>query len=601
MKNRINNFFALFKDAIKNIFWLYKPYLKYGKLFVILSFIFWCAIIPISRLIGVYLPSTIVNMLSSGAKFADIVIVVIIMQCILMFQPMYEDIFNMFCKNETLSRIDLKLKREVYAKAINTDLKYIDDPEYYDNYTWAVGQYAGKAGEAHSLINSMASNIVTVISMLTIIGLLSPLTVMVTIVGTIIENLMFIATNRYDVEKDDEIVPYDRKLGYFHRIFYESRYAMDLKSTSIKKYLFRGLDSAQESKIGIIKKYAYKMIPWSIAGNLTFYITRTFIILNIAYGIYSGRIETVGAYITMMASVETLKGSLNDLFYYIKDANRLGIYAKKIRAFFDVESVIETDQSNKIEAPAGLFNVKLDNVCFNYENSEFGLKNIDIDIAQGEKIAIVGENGVGKSTLVKLLMRFYDVKEGRILINDVDIKNYNLESLRKRIGVAFQQTNIYAMSLSNNIGIYNEEQNTNIDYAIEKTGLNKVLLKNNADSNTELTREFDNNGIMLSGGEMQKIGIARLLAQSFGLLIFDEPSSALDPIAEYEMSDLILNSSNRATTIIIAHRLSTIRNVDKIILIDDGTVKEVGTHDELMEMQGKYYEMFTKQAEKYIE
>ena len=105
---------------------------------------------------------------------------------------------------------------------------------------------------------------------------------------------------------------------------------------------------------------------------------------------------------------------------------------------------------------------------------------------------------------------------------------------------------------------------------------------------------------MFSGGEMQKIGIARLLAQSFGLLIFDEPSSALDPIAEYEMSDLILNNSNRATTIIIAHRLSTIRNVDKIILIDDGTVKEVGTHDELMEMQGKYYEMFTKQAEKYI-
>lgn len=338
----------------------------------------------------------------------------------------------------------------MYEKAINTDLKYIDDPEYYDNYTWAVGQYAGKAGDAHNLINSMASNIVTVVSMLTIIGILSPLTVIVTIVGTIIENLMFIATNHYDVEKDDEIVPYDRKLGYFHKVFYESRYAMDLKSTSIKKHLFKGFYSAQESKIGIIKKYAYKMIPWSLSGNLTFYITRTFIILNIAYGIYNGRIETVGAYITMMASVETLKSSLNDLFYYVKDANKLGIYAKKIRAFFEVESVIETNQSNKVEAPVGLFNVKLDNVCFNYENSEFGLKNINIDIAQGEKIAIVGENGAGKSTLVKLLMRFYDVKEGSILINNVDIKNYNLESLRRRIGVAFQQTNIYAMSLSNN-------------------------------------------------------------------------------------------------------------------------------------------------------
>lgn len=601
MKIKPKHFFITFGNALKNILWLYKPYWKYGRLYVVLSFIFWCVIIPVARLVGVYLPSTIVNMLSTGATFQNIVIVVIITQCVLMLQPMYENLFNMFCKNETLSKIDVKLKREVYEKAINTDLKYIDDPEYYDNYTWAVGQYAEKAGEAHSLIDSMLSNIVTVVSMLTIIGILSPLTVVLTIVGTIIENLLFIATNHYDVEKDDEIVPYDRKLGYFHRVFYESRYAMDLKSTSVKKYLFRGFDSAQESKIGIMKKYARKMIPWSLAGNFTFYITRTYIILNIAYGIYSGSIETVGAYITMMGSVEALKSALNDLFYYVKDANRLSIYAKKIKAFFDVESVIETDSADKIKAPEDLFAIKLDNVCFNYDNSGFGLKNINIDIARGEKIAIVGENGVGKSTLVKLLMRFYDVNDGGIYINDVNIKEYDLDSLRRRIGVAFQQTNIYATSLSNNICIYNDEQDANVDYAIEKTGLNKVLIKNNADSDTELTREFDNNGIMLSGGEMQKIGIARLLAHSFGLLIFDEPSSALDPIAEYEMSNLILSGANRATTIIIAHRLSTIRNVDRIILIDNGAVKEVGTHDELMEMHGKYYDMFTMQAEKYVE
>ncbi len=599
MKDKLNNLVSSINNTIKNIIWLYKPYLKYGKIFVILSLLFWCVIIPCTQIVGVYLPSTIVNMLSSGSTFMQIVICVIIMQCILMFQPMFEDIFNLFCKNKTLSRIDAKLKQEVYEKAIKTDLRYIDDPEYYDNYTWAVSQYAGKASEAQNMVNRIASTVITVISMLAIIGILSPLAVIVTIAGTIIENLMYIITNHYDVEQENELVPYDRKLGYYHRIFYESRYAMDIKSTAIKDYLFDGFENAQEKKINIIKKFACKMIPWSLAGNLTFYIARTFVILNIAYGIYVGSIETVGAYITMMASVEALKSALNDLFYYVKDANRLGLYANKIRAFFNVKSVIE-ESSNKINAPEGLFSVKLESLGFSYDNSAFAIENITLDIKPGEKIALVGENGVGKSTLVKLLMRFYDVNSGDIYINGVNIKDYNLKSLRSRIGVAFQNTNIYAMSLYDNINIYDRKENEKVNDAIYKTRLDKVITKNAADSNRELTREFEEDGIMLSGGEIQKIGIARLLAGDFGLLIFDEPSSALDPIAEYEMSELILDSSNRATTIVIAHRLSTIRHADRIVLIDNGTVKEIGTHDELMQAKGKYYEMFTKQAENYI-
>jgi len=135
---------------------------------------------------------------------------------------------------------------------------------------------------------------------------------------------------------------------------------------------------------------------------------------------------------------------------------------------------------------------------------------------------------------------------------------------------------------------------------VETLGLNKILEKNNADFSTELTREFNENGIMVSGGEVQKIGIARLMTGHFGLLLLDEPSSALDPLAEYEMSKLILDRSNQSTTIIVAHRLSTIRHADRIVLVDGGSIREMGTHDELIALKGKYYEMFTKQAENYI-
>ena len=198
-------------------------------------------------------------------------------------------------------------------------------------------------------------------------------------------------------------------------------------------------------------------------------------------------------------------------------------------------------------------------------------------------------------------MRFYDVDNGSIRINGIDIKSYDVNELRSRIGAAFQNSNIYAMSFSDNIGLYGSADDDTLEYIVNKTGLNNVLEKNHADITTEVTKEFDENGIELSGGEIQKMAIARLFTRDFGLLIFDEPSSALDPLSEYEMTKLILDGSNLTTTIIVAHRLSTIRNVDRIIVVDNGSIKETGTHDELMLLHGEYYEMFTKQAENYLD
>lgn len=499
-----------------------------------------------------------------------------------------------------LALIDARLKADAYKQAIKTDYKYIDDPEYYDNYTWAVSQYSAQAEQAQNLVNRMSSSVITIVSMLSIIAILSPLAVIVTIIGTIIENILHMITNYFDVKKDEEIVPYDRKLGYHHRVFYTSNYAADLKSTRLKKYLLEDYDEASTQKINIIKKYAGKMIPSALSANLTFYIARTFVILNIAYGIFTGDIPTVGSYMTMMLAVESLKNALNEMFYYVKDANRLGMYAKRIRAFFDVKSDIETDVDNKLPLPSGAYAVTFQNVCFSYANALFAIEDFNLEIKPGEKIAVVGENGAGKSTLVKLLLRFYDTISGHILINGTDIKDFNITELRGKIGVAFQDMNIYAISLAKNIMLYNEATDNQLQKIINKIGLDNVLTRNDANLTTELTKEFDEKGIMLSGGEIQKIGISRLFTGEFGLLLLDEPSSALDPLAEYEMTKLILDSSNLSTTIIVAHRLSTIRGADRIVLVDNGAIKEMGTHDELMELKGKYYEMFTKQAENYI-
>ena len=198
------------------------------------------------------------------------------------------------------------------------------------------------------------------------------------------------------------------------------------------------------------------------------------------------------------------------------------------------------------------------------------------------------------------MLRLYDVSSGEILINGHSIKNYDVHALRQKIGVAFQNPNIYAMTFAENISLYNDVSDDKINRIAKQFDFNSVFTKNDAGYDAELTREFDQQGIILSGGEIQKVALARIMYGNFGLLLLDEPSSALDPIAEYKMSELILSAANKTTTIMVAHRLSTTRNADRIVLIDNGVIKEAGTHDELMLLHGKYYEMFTKQAENYI-
>jgi len=589
---------STFKN-IRNIFWLYKPYLKYGKLFVFLSLFFWLLVVPASNLINVYLPNKIIEFLTNKRPFEEIVVLVITFQLLLMFQPLYEDIFNMFCKNKMLAKIEMQLNRDIYEIATKTDYKYIDNPEYYNSYTWAISEYANKAAEVQNLINRTSSAFITMVSMLAIIATISPIAIVVMVVGVIFENAMYIITNYYDVKKETEIIPYDRRLGYYHRVFYQREYAADLKSTNLKKYIFQEYDKAKERKLGIIQKYAWKMIGWAISGNFIFYLVRTFIIINIAYGIYTGNIKSVGSYVTMMLAVQRLNDTLSELFYRVKDGNLLGMYVTKIRVFFDMKSEIEVETLKQRTPPQGSYSVNFNDVYFRYENSKFAVSNFNIKINAGEKIAIVGENGAGKSTLVKLLLRLYDVTSGCITINGVNIREYSIDEFRCKIGVAFQNPTVYALSFAKNIELYNGVDEDKLRTIVDKLNLDKILEKSDADFSTELTREFDENGIMLSGGEVQKIGIARLLTGEFGLLLLDEPSSALDPIAEYEMTKLILDSSNRSTTIMVAHRLSTVRDADRIILVDGGTIREVGTHDELMSKKGKYFEMFTKQAENY--
>lgn len=247
--------------------------------------------------------------------------------------------------------------------------------------------------------------------------------------------------------------------------------------------------------------------------------------------------------------------------------------------------------------------VEFRNVSFKYPNSDIWvLRNCSFTIAPGKRLALVGKNGSGKSTIVKLLCRFYDATEGDIYIDGKSIRSYDIKEYRNVIGVLFQTSNIYAMSLRDNITIgrsffYNEDALYN---AIEFSGVDSLIHRHPGGVGAPLTRRFDETGIELSGGQKQKVALARTFYKDSTFLILDEPSASLDPEAEYMLFEKFLELWQAKSAILISHRLANAALCDDILVLDNGKIAEQGSHAELLDASGLYAKLFLLQAQKYM-
>lgn len=277
------------------------------------------------------------------------------------------------------------------------------------------------------------------------------------------------------------------------------------------------------------------------------------------------------------------------------------LYANKFRVFLNYEPTV-CDKEGCTELTAPFKTLELKNVSFAYPEAEKNIINgINMTVKAGQKIALVGYNGAGKSTLVKLLLRLYDVSGGDILINGKIIKDYTLCSYRNKFGTVFQDFQLYAADIAENVltDEYSEGDQPRVLEALKNSGFEERLSSLNEGIHTPLTKEFDQSGINLSGGEAQKVAISRVFAKDCEIVILDEPSSALDPLAEYAMYEAMMNACRDKAVIFISHRLSSAVLADRVYLMEKGEIIESGTHRELLEKGGKYADMWSKQAEKY--
>ncbi len=588
-------------NSLKNIILLIKPYWKYGKTYIILSIIMSVVVAPVNALASVFFTQSVIDAVAHEVSFFEVIIIILRFLFVLLFTLLIQNTFDIFYKEKKSTENQLNLNQDIYRQILSTDYKYFDDPEFYNNYTLTVNEYSNKSREAVELIINILKSLSTIISMGSVIIVLGPWLVVITVIEMIITVFIETQKNNVNIDKRMKSLAFDRKLGFVHRVFYQREYAADIKVTKLKNYLFALYRESGKSKIGIIKAYAGVLFRWLFTQNCIGIVYNASIMIYISYGLLvSKKIIGVGKFMSLITANTQLMQSMYGVFGLFSQANNLSLYAEKIKLFFESESSIEN--SIKGDDELGLvfpFKLELNNVSFHYPNSNFGINNISFSIDPGEKVAIVGENGAGKTTITKLIMRLYDPDKGGIFINDKSICDYNLSKLREKIGIAFQATNVYALSLADNLNLYRENSDAELLNTIKELDFDNIFDKSRGDLRIELTKEFEQNGLMLSNGEIQKIGIARILNNNFGLLILDEPSSSLDPIAEYKLTNILYSQANKTTTILIAHRLSMVRGADCIYVLKDGEICESGTHDELMKKRGMYYEMFIKQSENY--
>ena len=504
-------------------------------------------------------------------------------------------------------RLYRALKEQMFKKASEIDLYCYDDPAYYNDFVLGVSESEAAIDRFLELLN-MAVQALTVVFTTGIFFLMTdPAGIVFAFTSFALRLLVSKKLNKVNYDNRLKINPQMRKRDYISRVFYLKDFAKELRlHPNAGAQLEKEFAEANDSIIAEHKKVASKR---TILEFLKHYGTGDFILdgLYITYLVYKAAVEHSLCYsdaVILFNRTGSLRGCMNRFSDLGASAQENSMFVDKIRSFLAYEPRLKNDVGEAV--PQGAGEIVLDHVSFKYsEKTRTVLDDISLTVKPGEHIAIVGYNGAGKTTLIKLLMRLYDPSSGTISYHGKNVSTLKPADYHRRIGVVFQDFQMFGANLAENVVMDDiskeelEKQSGEICGALNDAGFGAKLAKLPDGIFTQVTTEFDKKGVDFSGGESQKVAISRAFYKDADILIMDEPSSALDPIAEYELNKAMETAAKGKTVFYISHRLSTTRDADRIIMLERGRIIEEGTHKELLAKNGKYAEMWNAQAGKY--
>lgn len=587
-------------NAISNLFFCIKYSLNHKReylIFMVLHGLCW----GLTPLVLAFLPKVIIDMLQNGAEVRDIVIIMIGLTIAVIIVGLLQD-WAKEKKRALFVNLKMCLNEDRVKKAHCLNYENLEDPtilNLMDRARYATeGDYDG-FGAVYNNIACFVKNILTIIVTVSTVAVINPIIIVFIGISCYSQYRILEYTKRINKEKFTDIMPSRwRKITYLNNITNDFEFAKD-----IRLYKMRDIINLKNREVNldahnITKEMFNRWIKCSLVMNACVLIQNGILYGWLIYNVIC-RGMTIGNFSLYLGILMAFSNNVVQCFDVIADTKRASLEIDDYRSFVELENQTNSyvDMIDNIDFDK--YEFVFENVSFKYPRQEkWVLKNINLTIDANKKLAVVGNNGAGKTTFIKLLMRLYEPTGGRILLNGIDIRKFEIKSYYKIFAPVFQDMECFAMSIKQNVSMKGSEytNDTKVLDTLNRSGLSKKINRLDNGIQTELLKIFNNKAIDLSGGEKQKLALARALYKDANVLIFDEPTAALDAIAEDTMYRQFDKMIENKTAIYISHRLSSTRFCDQIVMFANGTIAEMGTHSELLANNKLYKEMYNMQS-----
>lgn len=585
-------------SMVSNIFFFVKMLFSVSPLLVIGEFMWGILMILPNNLIRVIGVKYIIDVVTEGKNLERIFYAVVVIALVLICSTVISWLFREFYWNTEREKLYYGLNQKLYDKARSLDLESYDNPEFYNNFILTIESSSGNIQNLLGLVRMYVGHIISLVTVSSILFTIDPwcLVIILTVICIFLPISKRVGTLMMERRIDN--AKYHRRADYFQRIFYLQDYAKEVRMNNITPLLMDRYNDAADDVINNQKKYWNKISALNCIQKVGVQgLGFMFILpLYLGYCVLVKETLSAGDFVATFNGAHSVAMSFQFLtIWALARFSEQGKMIDKYREFLNADFKIKNGGKKAVKTEPKEIQIK--NLSFTYPNNDKPtLEDINLTIKPYEKIALVGYNGAGKTTLTNLLLRLYDATDGEILIDGENIRSVTADSHRDRFAAVFQDFQIFSCSLGENVALDISPDEDRVWDALKHSGFNKEL-KNGI--NSELLREFDDDGVMLSGGEAQKTAIARAFYKDCPYVILDEPSANLDPVAEYNLNQAMIEAADHKTVIFISHRLSTTVNADRIYVMENGRIIESGSHQELMELDGTYAYMFNLQAEKY--
>lgn len=537
------------------------------------------------------------NSLFEEGVFSKTVRIVAVMALLTVIYQLWQQWYGAVLKPRLRQLLSYRVNLIMFEKNAELDVGCYNDPEFYNDFVWAMGECDSQLTGLVDSISATFQHIIAFVISSGVMASVSPILSAVAVLASVAHIALQKLWIKSDLKRRLALNPLTRKNAYYESLFNTPDYAKDIRTSHVSELITEKYSENQRQIKQTHTAFNMKLLKYSIPFNLLSGIMQPVVYGILFYQIIVEKTLGMASLAVAFSAFWALRYRIQGIIDLVLRYGKHGVYIGRIRKYTEYRPTVRSG-----DTPAPAFqSVELKSVSFGYTADKTVLKNINMKIRRGEKVAIVGYNGAGKSSLINLLLRLYEPTCGEILYNGQKIGEYSVRSLHSRMGVVLQDYRIFALSLAENVlrDRYEADDEERVRYALKNACFDGKLQTLPNGIYSEMTKEFYQDGVNLSGGESQKVAISRAFASPFDIIIMDEPSAALDPMAEHELNENLRSFARDKTVIIISHRLSTTCETDRIYMFDDGEIVEEGSHAELMKKDGKYAHVFRLQAEKY--